>query len=366
MPPAASDDVALVRLGGSGRAGRHREFELEGSQVSYVHRRAFTDGPFPIWAWWDYKNEIPAITRACYQSWLIHAPTPLFEIRLVNDSNIHDWLPDLPPESYRMPYPSATSDLIRAGLLAKHGGLYLDTDILLKESLLRVTELLESSDVVAYTIDGQDCQTGSFSSNFLAGIKGNRLSKTWYTEAKQQLTRRCPLPQEQDLDNRQGVCCYHPNGTARQCHVNWAGLGEVIGHPVLRSILRDENPKMWESLMQQRVKEGRGTFEKQQYFDGPLADALGIFRMACFDEHRRHEGFASCNSQCLSLALRHGQLPASDVGGEGLSDRAAHHLFRSNLAANLSELSYSELINGDFVASELIRRALGIRNSTRI
>ena len=49
-----------------------------------------------------------------------------------------------------MPYAVATSDVARMGLLAEHGGLYMDADFLVARPLAPLARMLENHDVVSY------------------------------------------------------------------------------------------------------------------------------------------------------------------------------------------------------------------------
>lgn len=89
-----------------------------------------------------------------------NAPAPHFEIHMVDKHSIRKFVPDMPPEFDRLPYPAATSDLVRTALLAHHGGAYLDTDFLLAGPMAEYTGHLSKADFVGYESFGQDCKEG--------------------------------------------------------------------------------------------------------------------------------------------------------------------------------------------------------------
>lgn len=308
-------------------------------------------GPVPVWVWWDYPSSPPFLVKACLASWRLHAASPRFELRLVNQSNVRRWLPDLPEEFSRIPYAAAVTDFIRAGLLAEHGGVYLDTDVLLVRDLGFFTQELQNADLVSYANQGQDCQKGTFSSNVMAGTKGNALSKAWYVEAKRQLTQRCKLPSSEDAKPAQKVCCYTPEGNKRDaCHVNWAGLGEWIAHPVLQQIL---------------AKRGSSESHDQR---------SGNFRISCFSEDK-HKGFAPPGApKVYTNLVRSAHATSSDESnickfeGEdlvcrqlrvsGFLTRGLYHLFSSNLPDALQVMTATNVQDSQLALAELIRRAL--------
>merc|ERR1719282_153581 len=115
----------------------------------------------------------------------------------------------------------------------------MDSDVLLTRNLTFITDHLQHADMVSYANSGQNCSKGTFSSNVMAGRKGNALHRAWYEEAKRQLSQRCKLPQKEDGKPAQQVCCYTPSGMERTCHVNWGGVGERIGHPQMKILLSD-------------------------------------------------------------------------------------------------------------------------------
>ena len=50
------------------------------------------------------------------------AAAPRMLIQLVNESNVRDFVPDLPEEFFRLPYDQCKSDVLRAAVVYHHGG----------------------------------------------------------------------------------------------------------------------------------------------------------------------------------------------------------------------------------------------------
>ena len=83
------------------------------------------------------------------QTWKHHNPE--FEIKLVNDSNIRDYIPDMPEEYFRLLHPAPRSDFFRAGVIYHHGGVYMDTDFMAMKPLTpMLAKLDEGYDIVTY------------------------------------------------------------------------------------------------------------------------------------------------------------------------------------------------------------------------
>jgi len=147
--------------------------------------------------------------------------------------------------------------------------------------LLCVLPVFRSHDIVSYVVTGQPCQRGIFSSNFMAGRKGNPLSVGAWAAIKTKLKSRCNATSE-----KQGVCCYSPEvgqacaiilcfasrvikplqnmdlharspdsdldaksfseqGGPRTCNIPWGGIGERTSHPVSRELTAAGKIKMY-------------------------------------------------------------------------------------------------------------------------
>ncbi|CAK0892654.1 unnamed protein product [Prorocentrum cordatum] len=193
-----------------------------------------------VWVMWDFPNGVPTTYRLNVRSWLRHANAEQFDLHLVNSTSIRDWLPDLPVE-YDMLYQQAKSDFLRAAMLATYGGVYMDGDMILNEDLEIVfKELLSGeAEVMPYLFGAQACRK-SFSTNFIAGSKGNRLSSGWYRRVLEKLNSTCRdwmKPGDNgasDGKNSYG-CCYNPDGTRRKkCYISFGGIGDDSAHEVMR------------------------------------------------------------------------------------------------------------------------------------
>jgi len=149
---------------------------------------------------------------------------------MVNDTNIKDYVPDLPEEYFRLPYAAAKSDFVRAAVLYHQGGVYMDTDFLLMKPMDDVLAQLQEHEIVAYNgfegglpAESNSCQ--EYSSNWLAARKGNLFHKTWWENMRQKLTRVCG--EGEMANNEEKVCCHEAfakEPDKRSCHIPWAHL----------------------------------------------------------------------------------------------------------------------------------------------
>ena len=111
------------------------------------------------------------------------------------------------PEWFRL-YNQARSDVLRAGLLYHHGGMYMDTDVLVRTSLDQFTSKVRTHDIVSYQYEnGEENETrciNRFSSNIMAARTKNAYSETWWNNMKVKLTRTCTAA-DYGIEK---VCCH--------------------------------------------------------------------------------------------------------------------------------------------------------------
>jgi hypothetical protein len=179
----------------------------------------------PVWVWLSYPNgEPPRYIRLNMQALERHAPSQHFQLVVLNASTLGRWLP-LPAEFRQLRGPVAASDVARIGLLATHGGIYLDADVLVSSSLRPLVRLLDKHETVAYSAPGQDCRVGQLSSNFLATRPNSTLWSRAWASMRAQLRNRC-VPRRRPV--RAYVCCYAANSTPIPCKSPWAFTDHVL------------------------------------------------------------------------------------------------------------------------------------------
>lgn len=226
-----------------------------GSQKNLLHvHKVAASSRYRIFTYWDYPYGPGELVKLNIRTWQRHAP-PGTEIVFVNNSNFCDLVPDCPKEWFRLPYPAANSDVVRAAVLYHQGGLYMDTDFMVGSSLAPVfAKLDEGWDAVAYSqnpgTSGKMSGNEEVSSNFMAGRKGNSFSRTWWTNIKAKLTRTCG---EGEM-TMEKVCCREAFAThdePEKCHIPWAQL-EHLKFPTRDHDLH--KLKVTPSLVQQRLR----------------------------------------------------------------------------------------------------------------
>eukprot|EP00457_Paulinella_chromatophora_P006210 gb/GEZN01006228.1/.p1 GENE.gb/GEZN01006228.1/~~gb/GEZN01006228.1/.p1 ORF type:complete len:466 (+),score=51.72 gb/GEZN01006228.1/:100-1497(+) len=237
LPDVATQYVAETPLPLNGTAGRPTSFT---STLHWPWGGSHATPAPPcaprLWTYWDYpEGKIPSLVELNVRTWLHHHPS--LKLTLVNDSNIKEFVPDLPQEWYRLPYSSAKSDVLRAAVIYHHGGVFMDAEVLVMYPLDTWLALIRQNwSIVSYgdpSIPAQqtECRNDSlgWNSNAHAGGQGNVVSCTWWENIKKKLTRVC-LPGEYSVEK---VCC-HVEGRAdlekAPCHVPWGQL-ELLKTP---------------------------------------------------------------------------------------------------------------------------------------
>lgn len=81
-----------------------------------------------IFCFWEPRNRIPAYLKLCMETWRKFLPH--YEIVLLDYGNLCEWIEedDLDLETLKTLPMSAQADALRAMLLYRHGGLWLDLD----------------------------------------------------------------------------------------------------------------------------------------------------------------------------------------------------------------------------------------------
>ncbi|CAE7247697.1 unnamed protein product [Symbiodinium pilosum] len=110
-----------------------------------------TETKCQIFTFWDYKSGPPLSVALNVEGWRRHAHPRCGDPVLISDDNVLTYIPDMPEEYFRMPYSQAKADLVRYAVLYHHGGIYMDTDILVVQDLDAVVDLIQSYDLLSYT-----------------------------------------------------------------------------------------------------------------------------------------------------------------------------------------------------------------------
>jgi hypothetical protein len=136
----------------------------------------------PIWAYWE--GPCPPWIRACQRTIARHAPG----LRMLTPESfdrLRDQDRDIDLSRLHAPH---RADYVRAFLLRRYGGLWIDADCILLRSPLPVLELLGK-----YDFAGHRERSGLISNGFIAARPDSRIASSFYDRICQALRSRKPL-----------------------------------------------------------------------------------------------------------------------------------------------------------------------------
>ncbi|CAK9055718.1 unnamed protein product [Durusdinium trenchii] len=200
---------------------------------------SFQNAECNLFTLWEYPHGAPEYVRLNIESWRRHSHGRCAEPIFLNEKNIHQYIPDLPEEYFKIPYQAARSDVVRYAVIYHNGGIYMDTDFLVQEDLDPVIDVL-NMDLVSYSGNnprGKECPP-DFSSNFLGGRKGSTFHKTVYEAQIKKMQKYCPASQKgKPVNGKEVFCCFAEPDV--KCDVPWASIGEGVSHGELRRMRQD-------------------------------------------------------------------------------------------------------------------------------
>lgn len=103
-----------------------------------------------IWLYWDnYPNQkTPTYIEMCWESVRRHCGKD-FRIIVINSDTVKQYLPGIREDFFQMAQINNKSNYLRYKLLFEHGGIWLDSDMIILHNLLPLLDHLEEVDLVA-------------------------------------------------------------------------------------------------------------------------------------------------------------------------------------------------------------------------
>ena len=133
--------------------------------------------PGRVWMYWEKRH--PTSIRTPYLDLCletVEAHLDGLSLEVVDERTIYDWLPDLDQTTWeRLPRPASRSDYGRNRLLWRYGGIYLDFDCVVVDSLRRLLEPLSRTSLAGWG----DEAAGLFYNNLLAARPGSPFLEEW-------------------------------------------------------------------------------------------------------------------------------------------------------------------------------------------
>ncbi len=135
--------------------------------------------PHIIWSYW-HSDDVPDVVLRCVDNW--RKLNPGFQIHLLSTSTLQHHIADIPQNLELLNVPKQ-SDWIRLALLARHGGIWLDSSIFLTQPLDWVLERQQQErvDFLGYYLDRYttDTQYPVIDSWFLAAPSACAFIQEW-------------------------------------------------------------------------------------------------------------------------------------------------------------------------------------------
>lgn len=102
----------------------------------YREKKNYNQAPKKIWTYWDNPIKIPKTVELCMASWKRFHPE--YEIVLLTKKNYKGYVTipeELIAHQNMNDIPRRFSDVLRLWILAEHGGIWMDSSILVKKSI---------------------------------------------------------------------------------------------------------------------------------------------------------------------------------------------------------------------------------------
>lgn len=350
--------------------------------------RGTLPSPLPVWIWWEWTEALPTGYRMNLESWRKHAPSDKFQLHFLNQSNIHEYMPDMPKWFFKL-YRVAQSDFVRSSLIANHGGVYFDGDFVLMQDLaVTLKPLLDGKvDTLTYLsgakaskdhkpqalpdVDVNEVQKcpNRFSTNFFAGRKGNALSVEWVKNVTARMGDRCKyFDKVWDEEKTNGVCCFHPDGTERkECHIPFGAIGDASAFRANETLYREHSAAALD-LRQGCINHEHGfapTMTGQMYWRPLVAEPIDMVKM----NQTKPERYTELKDKTQELCWLEGETSLNCTASgafPGFFARHGLHLFGCINGWALKQYKTNEeLLTSGTVGAEIFRVALKNDKKTR-
>ena len=100
-----------------------------------------------VWQYWETRGRKPAFVDGLHE---IAVRNSGCEVIQVSPETLPDYLPDLPTDVLRIGELAHKADMIRSMLVARHGGMWLDSDAIVLRDLNPLFDLLEQREFVCF------------------------------------------------------------------------------------------------------------------------------------------------------------------------------------------------------------------------
>jgi len=128
-----------------------------------------------VYIYWD--GPCPSLIKILRDLIYLHADSGKgYEVKLLNQENIRDYVNDL-PECFPNFQPAHRADFARVCILRKHGGIWLDSDILTLGPLDSLFDIIEERDGFFF-LENQN-NSNNLCNGFFGTKKETQIMKAW-------------------------------------------------------------------------------------------------------------------------------------------------------------------------------------------
>jgi hypothetical protein len=128
-----------------------------------------------LWQYWETRRPPSGCVAACLET--VERQAAGFERVVVDERSVYDWLPGLDDRWERLSRPAHRADYLRARLLARYGGLWLDADAIALKPLRELHELAHGAELLCWVnVDG------AVAVNLLHAVPGAATVRSWAVE----------------------------------------------------------------------------------------------------------------------------------------------------------------------------------------
>jgi len=155
---------------------------LIGMALIFREKKNYNRAPKRIWTYWDREDRIPKTVKMCIRGWAKWNPD--YEIVLLTKKNYKGYV-TIPEELTSHPnfndMPARFADLVRVWTLAEHGGVWMDSTIILKAPL-QDWLFPKYAEFSGFYIDGMTTKKPVIENWFFACNKGSPFVQKWRDE----------------------------------------------------------------------------------------------------------------------------------------------------------------------------------------
>jgi hypothetical protein len=165
-----------------------------------------------IWQYWETVGEKPAFVDGLYEIAKRNAGAKVIQ---VTPTTLKDYLPCLPTHVLNIRQIEHKADMIRAMLVMRHGGMWLDSDALVLRRLDGILDLLDTYEFVCFNDEGRLAKSSSYVRvNCFASRSAGQIVSEWVQQQHSKFPRTEYGWEEIGAALLHSICLRHAASTA--------------------------------------------------------------------------------------------------------------------------------------------------------